>query len=45
MLEAAEGMVRIVHVHGAGIDMQRVIDLPCEVFSVSDRLAGPSCAG
>lgn len=45
LLQAAEGMVRIVYVHGTPIDMQRVIDLPCEVFSVSDRLPGnPSLA-
>ena len=45
LLQAAEGMVRILHVHGAGIDMQRVVDLPCEVFSISDRLPGnPSLA-
>lgn len=45
ILDAAQGMVRIVHAHGSGIDMGRVIDLPCEVFSVSDRLPGnPSLA-
>ena len=45
MLEAAAGMVRIVHAHGAPIDVDRVIDLPCEVLSLSDRLPGnPSLA-
>ncbi|HSW17710.1 MAG TPA: uroporphyrinogen decarboxylase family protein [Ramlibacter sp.] len=45
MLEAMKGMVRIVHVHGAHIDMGRALDYPCEVFSVSDRLPGnPSLA-
>jgi uroporphyrinogen decarboxylase len=45
VLEAMQGMVRILHVHGTHIDMQRVLDYPCEVFSVSDRLAGnPSLA-
>jgi uroporphyrinogen decarboxylase len=40
VLEAMEGMVRILHVHGTHVDMRRVLDYPCEVFSVSDRLAG-----
>jgi uroporphyrinogen decarboxylase len=40
LLQAAEGMVRILHVHGAGLDIGRVLDYPCEVISVSDRLAG-----
>src|SRR5690606_32479307 len=33
-------MVRILHVHGAGIDLARVADYPYDVLSVSDRLAG-----
>jgi uroporphyrinogen decarboxylase len=40
VLAAAEGMVRILHVHGAGIDLARVADYPYDVLSVSDRLAG-----
>jgi uroporphyrinogen decarboxylase len=40
ILKAAAGMVRILHVHGVGLDLDRVLDYPCEVFSVSDRLAG-----
>jgi uroporphyrinogen decarboxylase len=40
VLEAMQGMVRILHVHGTHVDMRRVLDYPCEVFSVSDRLAG-----
>jgi uroporphyrinogen decarboxylase len=45
MLRAAEGMVRILHVHGVGLELGRVLDYPCEVISVSDRLAGnPSLA-
>ena len=45
VLEAMQGMVRILHVHGTHIDMKRVLDYPCEVFSVSDRLQGnPSLA-
>ncbi|MCC7483702.1 MAG: hypothetical protein IT529_01825 [Burkholderiales bacterium] len=45
VLEAMQGMVRIVHVHGTHVDMRRVLDYPCEVFSVSDRLPGnPSLA-
>ena len=45
VLEAMQGMVRILHVHGTHVDMRRVLDYPVEVFSVSDRLAGnPSLA-
>lgn len=45
LLQAAEGMVRILHVHGAGLDLGRVLDYPCEVISISDRLPGnPSLA-
>ncbi len=45
LLSAAEGMVRVLHVHGAGIDLQRIADYPYEVLSVSDRLDGnPSLA-
>lgn len=40
LLEAAEGMVRILHVHGVGLDLGRVLDYPCEVISISDRLPG-----
>ncbi len=40
LLNAAEGMVRILHVHGAGLDIARVLDYPCEVISISDRLPG-----
>jgi uroporphyrinogen decarboxylase len=45
LLGAAEGMVRIVHIHGVGLDISRVLDYPCEVISISDRLPGnPSLA-
>lgn len=45
VLEAAEGMVRVLHVHGNHLDMSRIADYPCEVISVSDRLAAnPSLA-
>ena len=45
VLEAMQGMVRIVHVHGTHVDIRRVLDYPCEAFSVSDRLPGnPSLA-
>lgn len=40
LLRAAEGMVRILHVHGTGLEPQRVLDYPCEVISASDRLPG-----
>jgi uroporphyrinogen decarboxylase len=45
LLRAAEGMVRILHVHGVGLEPGRVLDYPCEVISLSDRLPGnPSLA-
>ncbi|MBM3343191.1 MAG: hypothetical protein FJY56_13925 [Betaproteobacteria bacterium] len=45
VLEGMQGMTRILHVHGTHVDMKRVLDYPCEVFSVSDRLKGnPSLA-
>jgi uroporphyrinogen decarboxylase len=45
LLQAAEGMVRILHVHGVGLDLARVLDYPCEAISISDRLPGnPSLA-
>jgi uroporphyrinogen decarboxylase len=45
LLRAAEGMVRILHVHGTGLELARVLDYPCEVISLSDRLRGnPSIA-
>lgn len=45
LLAAAEGSVRILHVHGVGLDLDRVLDYPFEVLSLSDRLQGnPSLA-
>jgi uroporphyrinogen decarboxylase len=47
LLDAAEkaGAVRVMHVHGTGLDLDRVLDYPCEVISLSDRLPGnPSLA-
>ena len=45
LLEAMEGLVRIVHAHGNPLDLSRILDYPCEVFSWSDRLPGnPSIA-
>lgn len=45
VLEAAKGMVRVLHVHGSHLDMQRAQDYPCEVLHVSDRGPGnPSLA-
>jgi uroporphyrinogen decarboxylase len=45
LLAAAEGAVRVLHVHGVGLDLDRVLDYPCEVLSLSDRLKGnPSLA-
>jgi uroporphyrinogen decarboxylase len=45
LLDAMDGMVRIVHAHGNPLELSRVLDYPCEVLSWSDRLAGnPSIA-
>ena len=45
LLGAMEGLVRIVHAHGNPLDLGRILDYPCEVFSWSDRLPGtPSIA-
>ena len=45
LLDAMEGMVRIVHAHGNPLDLTRVLAYPCEVLSWSDRLQGnPSIA-
>ncbi len=45
LLDAMAGMVRIVHAHGNPLDLGRILDYPCEVFSWSDRLPGnPSIA-
>ncbi len=40
ILRAAEGMVRVLHVHGTGLDLTRIDGYPYEVLSVSDRLPG-----
>lgn len=40
MLAAMAPMVRILHVHGAPVDVMRVLDYPIEALSVSDRLPG-----
>ena len=45
MLQAMDGMVRMLHVHGAPVSLDRFADYPIEVLSVSDRLKGnPSLA-
>ncbi|HKI56232.1 MAG TPA: uroporphyrinogen decarboxylase family protein [Trueperaceae bacterium] len=44
LLEAAEGMVRIGHVHGVDLDFRRVADLPLEAFNWSHRHTAPSLA-
>lgn len=45
LLTAAEGSVRVLHIHGIGLDLDRVLDYPCEVISVSDRLQGNPSLG
>jgi len=37
VLAAAEGMVRVLHVHGNGVDLDRIDGYPYEVLSLSDR--------
>jgi uroporphyrinogen decarboxylase len=45
MLEAMQGMTRVLHVHGSSLQVDRVLDYPFDVLSVSDRLKGnPSLA-
>ncbi len=43
VLKAAEGMVRVLHVHGDHLEIDRIWDYPCEVISVSDRLQTNKC--
>lgn len=40
LLDAMDGMVRIVHAHGNPLDLSRIMDYPFDVLSWSDRLAG-----
>lgn len=40
MAEAMAGMVRVLHVHGSSLTVERVVDYPFEALSVSDRLKG-----
>ena len=36
---------RVLHAHGAGLDLDRVLEYPCEVISLADRAPGnPSLA-
>ncbi|MBY0411646.1 MAG: hypothetical protein K2Q97_16355 [Burkholderiaceae bacterium] len=45
ILDAAQGMVRVLHAHGTGIDLARLAGYPFEVIHLSDRFAGnPSLA-
>lgn len=37
VLKAAEGMVRVLHVHGTGLDLGRLEGYPFEVINLSDR--------
>lgn len=37
ILKAGEGMVRVLHAHGNGIDLQRLRDYPFEIMHLSDR--------
>lgn len=42
LLESAEGMVRVAHVHGFPLEFDRVSDYPVEVFNWSHRHTAPS---
>lgn len=44
LLEAAEGMVRVAHVHGLGLDFERVLDYPVEAYNWSHPRSAPSLA-
>lgn len=45
LLAAATGSTRVLHAHGAGLDLDRVLDYPCEAISLADRQTGnPSLA-
>ncbi len=45
ILKAAEGMVRVLHVHGTGLDLDRLEGYPFEVINLSDRApSNPSLA-
>ncbi len=45
LLAAAEGMIRIGHAHGVGLDAERVVAYPVEVLSWSHRHSAPTLAG
>lgn len=42
VLEAAEGLIRVVHVHGYGLDFDRVKNYPAEVWSWSHHHTKPT---
>lgn len=44
ILQAAEGMTRIAHVHGFNLRFERCLSYPVEVFSWSHRATPPSLA-
>lgn len=41
---AAQGLVRIVHLHGEGADPELISDYPVEVLSWSDQVSAPTIA-
>ena len=45
LLDAMQGIIRIVHAHGNPLDLSRIMDYPFEVLSWSDRLAGNASLG
>lgn len=40
ILQAAQGMVRVLHAHGSGLQLERLADYPLEVLHIADRTPG-----
>lgn len=40
VLQAAQGMVRVLHAHGSHLNLSRLSDYPYEVLSIADHAAG-----
>lgn len=40
ILQAAQGMVRVLHAHGSGLRLERLADYPFEVLHIADRTPG-----
>lgn len=40
ILQAAQGMVRVLHAHGSGLQLERLAGYPLEVLHIADRTPG-----